>query len=479
MHFIIASSVFLLLIDQVGAERLGTAITVPLSRRLLTEETSGATSEGSKKMAYYGEVTVGTPAQRFLVVYDTGSGNLIVPSSKCKSYACQFHARFKEDESSKYRSTVCGVYKGKPSNRVKITFGTGHIHGTCVKDEICIGGLCASAGFIAATEESEHPFSLFRFDGVMGLSLSKLSRSNDFSIMRQLSSHHSFKQPIFSVFLSEQEDETSEVTFGDVVKEHMASELFWVPLTGASGYWEVEMEDITMNERRQGICEDCRVVVDTGTSMLAGPTEIMSQLRRLLNVRTDCSNYEQLPKLGFIIGGRILSLYPSDYVSKHEWGCRVSLMNVNVPPPTGPIFIFGIPFLQRYYTVYDEPNRQVGFAVARHKGRVPEVLVEADAPHFEVARAELDLRPRADGRNSGVAAITATNMLLTPDVDSHADGSENYNAIEVQLPLANVELEPAKDKKKVELEPPKRSAQPKSGTGSGFLAAAAPAAEPH
>jgi len=469
MHFILASSVFLLLADRAGAERLGAAITVPLSRRVLTEETSGTTLQGRKKMAYYGEVTVGAPAQRFMVVYDTGSGNLIVPSSKCQSVACKWHARFREDQSSKFRSNVCGFYNGSPSNRIKITFGTGYIRGECVEDEICIGGLCTSAGFIAATEESEHPFSSFRFDGVMGLSQSTLSRSNDFNMMHQLSSRHSLKQPVFSVFLSQEEDETSEVTFGDVVKEHMASELFWVPLTGESGYWEVEMEDITLNERRQRICEDCRVVVDTGTSMLAGPSEIMLQLRRLLKVRTDCSNYEDLPKLGFIIGGRILSLYPSDYVSRTPgWGCRVSLMNLNVPPPMGPIFIFGIPFLQRYYTVYDEPNKQVGFAVARHKGQVPEVLVEADAPPSEVThviQAELDVRSRTAGSNNGVVAASATNLLLKPDVEPHAHGSEN--SLEVQLPLA-----------KAELEPPKQSAQPKSGTGNGFLAAAAPAAEP-
>jgi hypothetical protein len=28
----------------------------------------------------------------------------------------------------------------------------------------------------------------------------------------------------------------------------------------------------------------------------------------------------------------------------------------------------GIPFLEKFYTVYDSVNRQVGFAVARHEG---------------------------------------------------------------------------------------------------------------
>lgn len=40
---------------------------------------------------FFGEVSVGEPAQKFTVVFDTGSSNFWVPSTRCKSIACYLH----------------------------------------------------------------------------------------------------------------------------------------------------------------------------------------------------------------------------------------------------------------------------------------------------------------------------------------------------------------------------------------------------
>jgi len=62
-------------------------------------------------------------------------------------------------------------------------------------------------------------------------------------------------------------------------------------------------------------------------------------------------------------------------------------MPLDVPPPKGPLFVFGVPFLQKFYTVYDEGNRRIGFGVAKHanqdayKSRALLVDISAAAPN--------------------------------------------------------------------------------------------------
>lgn len=359
--------------------RSGSSMSIALEKRVGVEVEMG--KAGVKhKMAYFGTIKVGSPAQKFSVVYDTGSGNLIIPGSGCEDAACRNHDRFNGAKSSTVKPLNCDgspVRHGKSSDKLTITFGTGHITGKCVQDEICIGDLCATGSFVSSTSESSHPFAAFSFDGVLGLALDKMAHAPDFSIMSRMVNKELLAEPIFSVFLSDSDKETSEITFGEIKREHMASHLFWVPVTRASGYWEVQIQDITLNNKQQQICQDCHVAVDTGTSQLGGPSDIITQLEDRLNVKEDCSNFKKLPKLGFMIGDHILNLSPRDYVDRADGACHVSLMKLDVPPPKGPLFIFGIPFLQKFFSVYDHAKTRVGFAIAKHDGH-EEVLVTID-----------------------------------------------------------------------------------------------------
>jgi len=233
----------------------------------------------------------------------------------------------------------------------------------------------------------------------LGLALQEMSQGPGYSLMGKLVQNKALRQNLFAVFLSDSNIESSEITFGGVKSEHMASDMFLMPVSRDSGYWQVQIEDITINNKKQTLCNDCQVAVDTGTSQLAGPTDVINDLSKRLDVKSDCSNYKSLPDLGFVMGDNIMNLKPQDYVDKGPDGCEVSLMPLDVPPPNGPLFIFGDPFLRKYYTAYDSANKRVGFATARHVD-VPEaeaaaMLVSLNGPG-EVQKASTMLDEASD-----------------------------------------------------------------------------------
>jgi len=323
---------------------------------------------------YYGKVSIGNPPQDFVVVFDTGSGNLLLPSKQCADEACKSHKRFDASLSTSAVDVAFAdspdkaVDKGGDRDVVTITFGTGEISGVFIKDTICIGTICTHGDFVAATEESDEPFSLVPFDGIFGLSLPQMSEGPHFNIFDCMIRDKVLKENMFAVFFGASDTEESEISFGEYKKSRMASDLFWVPVSNP-GYWQVEMQDIAVSNVRMNLCGDgkaCQVAVDTGTSLMAGPTDIINSLIDKLAVKSDCSNYKKLPDLGFVVGDHILNLKPEDYVDKGDDGCSVALMTLDIPPPKGPLFIFGDPFLRKYYTVYDRENLKVGFALAKH-----------------------------------------------------------------------------------------------------------------
>jgi hypothetical protein len=370
--------------NKTGLLATGGSVVVPLMRRkkLGLVQGSSHTGGGTGRRAgqaseYYGQVSVGSPPQTFLVVFDTGSGNLLLPSKECTDEACTGHKRY---DAALSATAMQIAYADQPKTPVAadgtrdivtITFGTGEMSGVYVRDNICLGanGICCKADFVAATDESDEPFSLVPFDGIFGLSLPQMAEGPAFSILDELAGQGVLKESLFSVFFGN-EGEESQITFGEVKKELMASELFWAPVT-TPGYWQVEMREVIVGKEKMGLCSGdskCQVAVDTGTSLLAGPSDVVEKLVDTLSVNSDCSNLQSLPDLKFNVNGHIMSLAPEDYVAQSGNTCTLGLMSLDIPPPRGPLFIFGDPFLRKYYTVYDRKNMRVGFALARHVG---------------------------------------------------------------------------------------------------------------
>lgn len=78
----------------------------PGAKAFVTGQSSNDTNTSRVKVQeiwnsmFYGEISLGTPPQKFKVLFDTGSSNLFVPSVNCFSVGCLTHKKYKSRRSS-------------------------------------------------------------------------------------------------------------------------------------------------------------------------------------------------------------------------------------------------------------------------------------------------------------------------------------------------------------------------------------------
>jgi len=224
---------------------------------------------------YFGEIAVGSPPQKFTVIFDTGSSNLWIPSAKCYfSVACFFH--------SKYRSSRSSTYE-KNGKSADIHYGTGSVSGFFSQDHVKVGDLVVKdQAFIEATREPSLTFVVAKFDGLLGLGFKEISVGNVVPVWYNMIDQGLLKEPVFSFWFNRNagKGEGGELVFGGVDPNHYKGEHTYVPVT-RKGYWQFDMGDVRIGGQSTGFCAGgCAAIADSGTSLIAGPTTIIAEINQ-------------------------------------------------------------------------------------------------------------------------------------------------------------------------------------------------------
>lgn len=371
--------------------------TIALSRQYVPVIGEGGREVG-KKAAYFGTMQIGAPEpQRFTMLFDTGSGHVILPSTKCTDEACLAHRRYDRSKSSSAVDidSAGRAFDGADEERdaLEIRFGTGQVAGELVEEEVCLAegaegrSDCARLRVVLATEMTRDPFASFDFDGVMGLGLDALPVDPAFSFVGRLAAEKRLEQSMFSFYLAPAtaaSDAGGELTFGGYNKDHAAGSFQWAPLVKPElGYWQVQILALRVANETLDLCTDgsCTAILDSGTSLLGVPKSGASILNRKLARLASPDASDCLQELGaslsFDLGGFEVQLDAKDYsrpapVAMQDKNgnamqvCRAQMMPVDLGDGSK-TFLLGEPVLRKYYTAYDWGERRVGFAQARHE----------------------------------------------------------------------------------------------------------------
>jgi len=359
---------------------------IPLSKQDVPVVRNNATVVN--KTAYYGNISAGSPAKQFSVVFDTGSGHIILPSRHCETLACMQRMQFDVEISQ-------GSKKTYRDPKVAVVFGTGQVDGRLSEQTLCIsdGGLqddsvmsggkriaqnpiardvCFDGTILLAMNMSDKPFSDFVFDGVLGLGLPGLAVEPEYSIWSM------WNVEVLGLFISHTEGVPSELALGGHDESRLAGEVLWAPVHQPElGYWQIKLEGLTLGGEEFEGCSDggCTAIVDSGSSAMGIPRSLGQGIFSKLSWKvddplTDCREGVG-PDMAFrfrgLEGNFDLSLSRREYARASPIKGKVcSAAFLPMPhmgsPMSDRVFILGEPMLRKYYTAYAAARRQVGFA---------------------------------------------------------------------------------------------------------------------
>jgi len=322
---------------------------------------------------YFGEIQIGTPAQTFTVIFDTGSSNLWIPSATCptSNIACQTHNQYDATVSSSYESS--GVH-------FEIRYGTGSMQGFESIDDVGIAGVTsAHQTFAEATEEPGITFVAAQFDGILGMGFPTISVNGITPVFNQMWEQGLLDANQFAFYLNRDPtgDEGGELFLGGVNTDRYTGDFTYHDVT-KMGYWQIAMDAVNVVETGTNILKacvgGCQAIVDSGTSLITGPSSDVEAINKAIGAipfvqgeyLVICRKIPEMPNVNFVLDGTTYVLTPQDYVIQITQGgvtqCISGFMGLDISPPAGPLWILGDAFMGNKYCKFDFDLRQVGFA---------------------------------------------------------------------------------------------------------------------
>lgn len=353
---------------------------------------------------YFGEIEIGTPGQKFTVIFDTGSSNLWVPSIHCKftNIACLMHQKYDSKSSKTYQAD------GTP---FAIQYGTGSLDGFLSKDTVTVAGLAAQGQLFAeAVNEPGITFVMAKFDGILGLAYPTIAVDHATPWFNSLIEQAKVDEPVFSFFLNREAGQDGELYLGGMNKDRFTGPVAWLDVT-RQAYWQVAMDSVVVAASENNfpihdaisVCEGgCQAIIDSGTSLIAGPTEDVVKINKAIGALPfmngeyliNCKKLDQMPDITFTLSGHAFTLTPRQYTlimkQAGKTQCLSAFMGMDIPPPAGPLWILGDAFMGWYYTAFDFGNNKVGFADLVVPNKLPEIQEFGIIDDFEELVGEVE-----------------------------------------------------------------------------------------
>ncbi|KAF9954100.1 hypothetical protein BGZ65_004239, partial [Modicella reniformis] len=323
-------------------------------------------------------MSIGTPAQEFSVVFDTGSSDLWISSTNCQSLVCMNLRRFNPLRSSTFH---------QDGRTWSIKYADNSwVSGVLGKDDMTVAGIPVKDQTFGMASLNTGSTADTGVDGIMGLGFDSNAEIGDVKTpVKNMILQNQIDQAIVSVWLNKASNQDASLSnggvfiFGGVDTTLFTGSITYLPVT-SSKEWQITVDQLFIGRKELSLSNAASsAIVDTGSSYILFPDYLATAFHRAIpNSQYDSklgwlipcalANWRSELDMTFVLGGKKFSVPISDIVilkSEYNGYCLSAIDSWQELPGHGSQsgILLGDLFIKNQYVVYDYENKpRIGFA---------------------------------------------------------------------------------------------------------------------
>ncbi|KAJ6503325.1 acid protease [Mycena vitilis] len=308
-----------------------------------------------------GAISIGTPPQKFIIDFDTGSSDLWVPSASCTSSTCVSKSKFNANASS---TSV------KQPGTFEIQYGDGSTAvGPIYTDAVTVAGVKAANQTLSTVTTLSSMFATDPADGILGMAFPSISSMHKNPFFTTAKAEGSVKTNTFGFFLAK--NGSQMYLGGTATNLYQIGTLEFHRVNPASGFWQVPGASAKVNST--AVVTGFQTIIDSGTTIMYGPPSAVATFYSKVSNATLFDRFysfpcASVPEVAFNWGGSDREISSANFnlglTAVGSTSCVGALAAQDMGLGSN-VWLLGDSFMQNVYTVFDFDQPAVGFATLK------------------------------------------------------------------------------------------------------------------
>ncbi|KDQ54106.1 hypothetical protein JAAARDRAFT_697627 [Jaapia argillacea MUCL 33604] len=331
--------------------------TVPATLEKRQKETL---TDEEDDLEWAGTISIGTPAQSFLIDFDTGSADLWVPSSACTSTTCSTKHKYTATSSS---TSV------KKTGTFSIEYGDGStVSGPIYTDTVTVAGVSVQNQYFSPATTLSSDFNGDPIDGILGMAYPAISNLGEPPYFTTAYSQGKVTGDLFGFKLA---STGSELYLGGTDTSLYTGSIEYHTIDTSTGFWQPTGASALVNGATA--VSGFETIIDSGTTIMYGPPSAVQTFYSKVPgsaVYDSTNGYYSYPcstppTVAFSWGGKSWTVTSANFnlgeTSTGSGQCVGALAGQDLGLGNN-VWLLGDSFMKNVYTVFSFAQNAVGFA---------------------------------------------------------------------------------------------------------------------